>query len=141
MIALAEYNKDPINLEGQKTTLEDLFNAWVENKSNNLSHTTQKQYKSSFNNLTSIKDMKYKEIKTYHMQGCINEAKPSMRGVVKNLLYNLDRYALELDIVTRTYSQLIVIDRDYEAKRERKPFTEDEIKLLWDNIDTDYVDP
>lgn len=140
LIALAEYNKDPINLEGQKTTLEELFNSWVENKSHNLAHSTRMQYKSSFNNLASIKDMKYKDIKGPHMQGCIDNATPSMRGVIKNLLYNLDKYALELDIVTRTYSQHIIVKKDYEPKRERKPFTEYEIALLWDNINTDYVD-
>lgn len=84
--------------------------------------------------------MKYKEIRAYNMQNCINEAKPSVRNVVKNLLYNLDKYALELDIITRTYSQLIVIDNNYEAKRERRPFTEDEIRTLWDHVDVKYVD-
>lgn len=140
MIALAEYNKEPINLEGQKITVEQLFEMWVENKSSNYALKSQKLYKSAYSKLNKIQGVKYKDLRLYHMQDCVSNVKPSMQSCVKNVFNLLDKYALELDIVTRTYSQLIVINNNYEAKRERKPFNEDEIKLLWDYVDVKYVD-
>lgn len=104
---------------------------WVKNKSSILGARTLKNYKSAYKKLNSIKDIKYKDLRVYHIQECINNETPYTQSCVKNILHSLDKYALELDIVTRTYSQLLELNNNNcEPKKQRKPFTEEEIKLL-----------
>lgn len=75
--------------------------------------------------------MKYKEIKAYHMQDCIDSCNSSYatQRAIKNLFRHMDRFAIELDAINRMYHELLTIAPTPESKK--KPFTEDEINKLW----------
>ncbi|WP_435082293.1 hypothetical protein [Ohessyouella blattaphilus] len=55
-------------------------------------------------------------------------------------------YALEFELVDRNFARIFTISKDIiedigETKRSHIPFTEKEIKLLWDNVNKiKYVD-
>lgn len=50
------------------------------------------------------------------------------------------KYALENDIVTKDYSKFVDLGKNTD-KSTRKPFTDEEIKLLWDNLGRmDFID-
>lgn len=60
------------------------------------------------------------------------------QGAIKNLWGHLDRFALELDIITRCYSDLLTTDPIPETSRNR--FSDDEINCLWNHQNEPWVD-
>lgn len=140
MIALAEYNKNPWDVDGSKITLAELFKSWCEKKLPKLGAASQRSLKAAYNHTKPLWDMKYKDIKSFHMQDCIDNCGKSyaVQGTIKNLFGHLDKYALEIDLVTRTYSQLITAAPIPETSRT--PFTDEEIQTLWKHKDKPWVD-
>lgn len=53
--------------------------------------------------------MPYKNIKAYEMQYCIDNCKLSCqtKSNIKNLWVHLDKFAMELDIISKCYSTLL----------------------------------
>jgi integrase len=62
----------------------------------------------------------------------------SSKSSIKNLFNHLDKFAFELDIINKMYSQIVVIPPPPET--ERIPFTEEEIDKLWEIQDEPWVD-
>lgn len=137
-ILLAEYNKDPWDVEGVKITLGELFNLWMEKKWIKLGTSNQNSLKSAYNHIKSLSDMKYVEIKAYHMQDCIDNCGKgySTQGAIKNLWGHLDKFALELDITSKGYSDLLTSDAIPDTNRDR--FSDAEITTVWEAY-YDYV--
>lgn len=130
-ILLAEYNKNPWDVDRIKITLQELFDLWVEKKSPKLGVSNRNSLKSAYNYINKLSKMKYREIKSYHMQDCIDSCGKgySTQGAIKNLWGHLDRFSLELDIITRCYSDLLTSDPIPATSRNR--FSDEEIKRIW----------
>ena len=140
MIALAEFNKNPWDIDGNKITLEEHFNNWVEKKLSKLGKSTQSAMKSAFKHMKVLHHMKYKDIKSFHMQDVIDNCGKSYatQAQIKSLFGHLDNFALEVDIINKAYSQLITAESVPETEKE--PFTDEEIKTLWMHQDDPWVD-
>lgn len=140
LAALAKYNTNPWDLDAGKVTLQELFNLWVEKRSIKLSHSNARGLKAAYGHCQKLADKPYKSIKAYEMQDCIDNCgySYSTQGAIKNLWGHLDRFALELDVITTQYSPLLTSDPAPDSNRV--PFTEDEIALLWQNADSFGVD-
>ena len=140
MIALAAYNKAPWDIDTAKTTFKELFELWKEKKAFKLGKKNQESMFSAYHHCKSVHGMKYQDIKSYHMQECIDNCGRgySTQRNIKNLLNHLDKFALELDLVSRTYSNLLVTEKAPES--DKKPFTEEEIKKVWQMAETPWVD-
>lgn len=128
---LAAYNKNPWDVDRAKITLQELFDLWLDKKAPKLGKSNQSSLKSAYNHIKKYSSMKYKEIRSYHMQECIDFCGKSYstQGAIKNLWGHLDRFALELDVITRMYSELLTSDPIPQTSRER--FTDAEIKKVW----------
>ena len=72
LIALAEYNRCPYDVDIQKTTLSELFKLWIEKKYHKLGKSNQNRLKMGFKHCSVLHSMKYREIKAYHMQEVID---------------------------------------------------------------------
>lgn len=140
LIALAQYNKDPWDIDREKTTLAELFRLWSEKKAPKLGACNRQSLKGAFNHCASLSGMKYKEIKAFHMQDVIDGCGYgySTQGAIKNLFGHLDRFALELDIINRCYSDLITSAPVPETSKQ--PFTDEEVDRLWQIQDDEWVD-
>lgn len=140
LIALAEYNKNPYNVDAVKITVKELFEKWVQVKLPKLGTSNQHSLKSAFNHLKPIWEMKYREVRSFNMQEIIDNCGKgySTQGAIKALFHHLDRFALELDIINKAYSDLITSDPIPETTK--KPFTEDEIQALWKIKDEPFAD-
>ena len=140
MIALAEYNKTPWDIDAEKTTLEDLYNQWLEMKSHKLGESSQRSLKSAYKHTRVLHSMKYKDIKSFHMQDCIDNCGrgASTQAIIKNLFWHLDRFALELDIINKSYVQLTTSETIPESTKT--PFTDEEIAILWQHQNEPWVD-
>lgn len=140
MIALAEYNKNPWDVDGSKMTFEKVYEAWLEKKFPKLGVANQKSLKSAYNHTAALRNMKYKDIKSFHMQDCIDNCGKSyaVQSSIKNLFSHLDKFALEIDLVNKGYSQLVNIAPTPETTKE--PFTDEEIEILWNRQNEPWVD-
>ncbi|GHU37147.1 hypothetical protein FACS1894105_08720 [Clostridia bacterium] len=140
LIALAQYNNSPWNVSQEKTTLEELFKLWEEKKGIKLGHCNLLSLKSAFKHCANLNKMKYKEIRAYQMQECIDTCNRgySTQAAIKNLFGHLDKFALELDLINRCYSDLVTSASVPETTKE--PFTEEEISRLWKISNEPWVD-
>lgn len=140
MILLAEYNKTPWNLDAEKTTLEEVFELFHDKKMTKMGKSAKNSLKTAFKHCSKISQMKYKDIKSFHMQDIIDSCGRgySTQGSIKNLFGHLDRFALELDVIDKSYSLLIRADPIPETKR--RPFTNEAIELVWSIKNEPWVD-
>jgi len=128
---LAEYNKNPWDVDRAKITLQELFDLWLQKKAPRLGTSNRNSLKSAFNHISKLASMRYKDIKSYHMQETIDFCGKgySTQGAIKNLWGHLDRFAMELDVISRCYSDLLTSEPIPQTSRER--FSDDEIKRVW----------
>jgi integrase len=140
MIALAQYNNDPWDVDKEKTTFEELFKLWLEKKAIKLGTSNQLSLKGAYKHCSPLYKMKYKAIRAYNMQECIDQCGHgySTQAAIKNLFGHLDRFALELDLVNRCYSDLLTSESTPETSK--LPFTDEEVDALWEISDVPWVD-
>lgn len=136
MVLLAKYNEHPWQIDRQTITFNELYQKWLETKAPLLGASNVKRMKAAFLHCQHVYGMKYINIKSFHMQTCINECTRSRetKMAMKNLFNHLDHYAFELDIIDKMYSQLTKVT-DEVQETNRTPFTEDQIKILWQHTD------
>ena len=140
LIALAVYNNDPYDIDLAKITMKDLFDRWAAREFKKMPKKTVNIHRTSIKYCASLHNVPYKKIKAHHMQETIDNCGLgyATQGSIKSLWGNLDLYAMELDIISKKYSDLI-----HSAPVPpscKKPFTEEEINRLWDHVDDPYVD-
>ena len=138
-ILLAQYNNNPWNVDREKVTLALLFQHWSEIKLPKLGKANQGQLKSAYTHMSKCYGMKYRNIKAYQMQETIDDCErgASTKASIKNLWGHLDRFAFELDIIDKMYSQLTTCPAAEESKRT--PFTAEQIDALWKIKDEPWV--
>ena len=131
-LILAQYNNDPWDIDRVKITLDELFELWKEKKMNKLATNTASVMKSSYKHIKKLGNMRYKEIKAYHMQDTIDHCGKSyaVQGAIKTLWWHLDKLAKEMDISHNGYSDLLTSAPVPETSRTR--FTDEEIKNIWE---------
>lgn len=140
MILLAQYNNDPWDIEADKITLQELFDLWEEKRAVKLGTSNRSSLKSAYKHCSKLGKVKYKQIKSYQMQDCIDSCGCgySTQGAIKNLWGHLDRFALELDIISKRCSDLLTSDPIPETTKEI--FTDQEVARLWENQNFPWVD-
>lgn len=135
-ILLAQYNNNPWNIKRDKVTLVELYQQWSKVKLPKLGASLQNSLKSAFNHCSKYYGLKYRAIRAYQMQDCIDNCGCgySTQGAIKNLWGHLDRFAFECDIIEKMYSTLTTAPPIPETSRT--PFTPEQIAALW-NIQSD----
>ena len=155
--ALVEYNKNPYDLNPAMTTKE-LYEKWTDFYFKTLSSDSSKRtIMSCWSYCSQIYDMRAKDIRARHIKGCMDNGMANIKGVMKKPTANMKMrmksmfnlmldYALEYEIVDKNYARTFnvsddIINENKEAKRGHMPFTDEEMKILWNNVDTvKYVD-
>ena len=139
-IMLAEYNRDPWDVDRAKITLQQLFDLWKEKKAPKLGESNRSSLCSAFKHCSAYVNKPYKQLRSYQMQETIDGCGKgySTQAAIKNLWGHLDRFALEMDIINRCFSELLTSDPIPETSR--LPFTNDEIKTVWEHQSDPWVD-
>jgi len=140
LILLAQYNNDPWDVDKEKTTFEELFKLWEEKKMPKLGKSNQSSLKSAYKHCSKLFKMKYKAIRAYNMQECVDNCGKgySTQAAIKNLFGHLDDFALELDVIKTRYSELVTSAPIPETSKT--PFTDEEIAALWNISGEPWVD-
>ena len=140
--ALARYNENPYDMDAQKMTFSDVYDAWSEEKFKTVGDSSITAYTACYKYSEALHDTIFMDIKSKHMQDVITNSKKnySMRKKIKGLFNQMYRYAMENDIVFKDYSKYVDIGKK-ESKSSRTPFTKAEIKRLFEVVDkVEYVD-
>lgn len=143
MIALSDYNSSPYDITRDKITFEEVYEKWSKEHFAKVGDSAIENYSNAFRKYCkSLYKMRFKDIRLTHLQGVIDDcgmAYPT-RKVILALLNQLSKFALKNDIVDKTYSQFIEVGVN-EGKSNRKPFTQEEIDKLFENVDKmEFVD-
>lgn len=140
MIALAEYNHNPFDIDLSKITMKELFEKWSTRDFGKMSRSSKASHQSAFKHAELLHNIPYKKIKAYQMQEIIDNCGfgYSTQGAIKNLFGKLDKYAMELDIITKCYSTLISAAPALPSSKI--PFTEDEVQSIWRIAEQECVD-
>lgn len=138
-IILGQYNNNPWNIDRNKVTLVELYSRWEKIKLPKLGESLQKVLKSAFKHCSKYYGLKYRNIRAYQMQDCIDNCGCgySTQGAIKNLWGHLDRFAFECDIIEKMYSTITTAPPIPETNRE--PFTAEQVATLWQIKDDPWV--
>ncbi len=140
LILLAQYNDNPWEVDREKVTLAALYQRWLKIKAPKLGTSIQGCLKAAYKHCSKYYGVKYRALKAYQMQDCIDNCglSYSTQAAIKNLFGHLDRFAFELDIIDKMYSQLTTAPPIPDTKRE--PFTPEQIDALWKISNQEWVD-
>ncbi len=161
--ALAEYNKSPYDLDTRAMTFEDVYRVWSENYFSTLkSISSERTVKSAYNYSSGLYKMKMRDIRTFHLKECMDKgfvipttgkdkgkkryATANTKSRMKSMYNLMFDYAMEHEIVDKNYARMFNLDEDIitqkaKDKKPTIPFNNDELKLLWDNVDkVQFVD-
>ena len=138
-ILLAGYNNNPWEINREKVTLSVLYQRWAEIKLPKLGASNQRSLRSAFKHCSKYYGVKYRSMKSYQMQDCIDNCGCgySTQWSIKNLFGHLDRFAFEIDLIDKMYSQITTAPPIPETTRE--PFSQEQINALWKIKDEPWV--
>lgn len=136
MMALAEYNSNPYDLSSGKITFKEIYERFKKERFPKISDSNQSGYRMAFNRSESLHNLRFIEIRKAHMQAVIDNCDKShgTKRKIKVLFNQLFKYAMENDLTHKDYSRFVELPRD-NTKSTRKPFSMDEINILWENVD------
>lgn len=136
MIALAEYNKNPYDLDVGKVTFQEVYQGFSTEKYPKISKSNINGYKAAYRVCKSLYSLRFAEIKKNNLQTVIDTCGknyPTLRKI--RVFFNqIYKYAMENDIVSKDYSKFIDINHHQKEDSNRKPFSKTEIKKLWDDV-------
>ena len=139
MIALAEYNKNPYDVDKRNTTFGQIYDILYEERFSKMKKQAKSSYVTSFKKCDAIKNIRMPELRKNHMQRIVDEYSHLSKSTQSNILalfHAVYKFALENDICEKDYSQFV--EPTSEKKTEKKvPFTREEVQTLWDNLDND----
>ena len=142
MIALAEYNRQPFDLDSRDITFGQIYEQLKKEKFDLMKPSARRSYLNSFAKCDSIKDMRMIDIKKHHMQRILDfyadMSRPTLSNIV-NLFHAVFRYAMENDLIEKDYSQFVTI-KSNATPREKNPLTLEEITILWKNAEKKNID-
>lgn len=122
--ALADYNRNPYDLDGLQVTFDECF------QHVQFTEATYKNYLNAYKYLKDVSDKPIKAIKPAQLQDCINLCTDSQQPLVKTICKRVYNYAMMHEYTERDLSQLLTA-HSQEVQMEREVFTHDEIEELW----------
>lgn len=142
LLALAKYNDNPYMIDRDTITFEEVFELWKAKKFDGAGTSTVNGYNAAYKNSPSLHKMKFKDIKTMHLEDAISKCTlghGSLRKM-KILYQQLYAYAMANDIINKDYSDYVKLGED-TSNPDRQPFSKAEIDLLFEIEPTlPYVD-
>jgi len=118
--------------------LKELYEEWSVSKYEYISRSTIDNYKAGWKHLSKYGNIKFKELRTTHMQsvidGCFRSGMSrSTLEKIKIVASMLYQYAMQNDIVNKNYAEFLKLPK--VEKEEKLAFSELEIKKMESNVD------
>lgn len=137
LACLAEFYKSPFNVSGRKTTFKELYDEWIVD--HDVTKKTLNIYNSTFRKLESIHNTPVIDLRASHIQPIIKKNPYSTAKLMKLITGIVCREAIKKEIIQKDISTLLDLPQKKE-KKEKMPFTNEEIELLWNKEGEKYAD-
>lgn len=138
MMALAEYNRNPYDLDAGKVTFRQVYDRFSEDKYPKLSSSNLHGYKAAYNVCGPLMDIRFADIKKSHLQAVVDgcgKNYPTLRKL-RVFFHQIFRYAMENDVISKDYSKFIEIAHHKTTDdNKRLPFSTAEVNRLWQNVE------
>lgn len=138
IMALADYNRNPYDLDAGKVTFGEVYERFSNERYPKLSKSNLHGYKAAYNVCGSLLDIRFADIKKSHLQAVVDgcgKNYPTLRKL-RVLLHQIFRYAMENDVISKDYSKFIEIAHHKTTDdNKRVPFAASEVRNLWQNVD------
>ncbi len=130
------YHTNPLLIDNKTVTFSEIYDIWSKEKFKNLSSSSIDGYVNAYNYCKELWDIPFEQIKLKALQDIVNKAdgKLATQKKIKGLMGLLYDYGIANDIVLKKYSDYIILSEQKE-KTIRITFSEEEIDLLWENVD------
>ena len=159
--ALANYNENPYDLDADRITFSECYEKWTEEYFKRIAPSAVRTVVSAYQYCSILYDMRMKDIRTYHLKGCIDDgyvipnkgknkdkkqfASANTKSRMKSMFNLLFDYAVEHEIATTNYARNFNLDKDVLDEKEKNkkdivPFSDKEIESLWVNKDFGFTD-
>jgi integrase len=154
--ALIEYNKNPYDLK-PSITVKELYEKWSQEYFKTLKNDSSiRATKSAWLYCSSLHDTNVMDLRGRHIKQCMEEAFIVVRGEerkasaitqkkIKSIFNMMLDYAIEYEIIDRNYSRNFRLNEGVSkeaatTKKDHMEYTDDEVKMLWDNLEFPFVD-
>lgn len=141
MLALAQYNAKPYDIELAKSTFAEIYEAWSKLSFPQMGKSLVSSHKAAYGHCSALYEKPYKSIRKYDFQTVINGCTRaySTRNNIRNLFVQLDKFAFDNDIIDKCYSSNLTIG-EREPTATRTVFTDEEVRTLWQHRGDPCVD-
>lgn len=150
LIALAEYNKNPYSISDREMTFSQLYERFYKNKyeysGKTYSRSSMDCTKSAYKHCGILYNLTYSKLRTDDFRCTLSQTndngKPlshALQEHIKNLFTQMDRYALQNDIIEKGYASYAAITVE-EDDQPGVPFTPEELVKLWQHQYDPWVD-
>lgn len=134
---LTEWNKKPIESELSALTFAEVYERFMAEKFDGtkpLTKATIYSYRAPYNHCGTLYPLRYSDIRQEHFMSVLKACplKHASLEFILNLFKQMDKYALQHDIIQKGYAQFCFIPIQ-EDDEHGQPFTEKELSILWAN--------
>lgn len=154
--ALVAYKDCPYDLTTKNMTFKELYEIWSEEYFKKLTGvSSERTVISAYNYSSTLYNMKMRDIRVYHLQECMENAfviptqgkekgkrryaSAGTKARMKSMFNLMFDFAYARDVVDKNYARAFDVGKEiriqqYKDKRKNIPFSNEEIEILWSNI-------
>ena len=134
---LEKYHVSPFDIDESRTTFEDIYKKWYQwkFKDKDLSYKSEVRYSNAYRYYSSIKDLPFIDINILMIQDIIDKCDKGYhtKSDIKSLFCQLYEYSKVLNLPVKPISTKYLKIGTFKKSTLHKPFTEEEIDILWNN--------
>lgn len=141
-LALANHHKNPLGLDTEKLTFQDVYERWSDEHFPNISDSNAKGYKAAFLLCQPIANKRFVDVRLDDLQYVADHSgknAPTLRKY-KALISMVFKYATVHDIISKDADKTEFVNIKKAGNPnalKREPFSSDEIERLWNAKGTD----
>ena len=134
--ALTKYHETPYNIDASHTTFKEVYEKWRPSCEN----TDIKAIEVSYRHFAPLYNKVFSELRTADYEAVMAKYSANAQKKMRSLASNLYKYALRYDLAEKNYAGQAECSK-IETKRDRVPFTNDEVRILWNHVgESVYID-
>lgn len=140
MIALAEYNKNPVDLTNKNITFEEVYRLYYEDKyvksKKKLSKASETSTRTAFNNCKAIHDRRFLDLRHSDLQQVIDDCplRHASLELILTLFKGMYAFAMKEDITQRNHSEFVKINIEDDDEHGVR-FTDASVTSLFDHAE------
>ena len=144
---LSDYNTfkgtDDKHPETHKLTFKEVyeqFYAWKFPEGTKASYSSMESYRTAYSNCKTLYNHTFEDLKAPDLQDVIDKCalKKQSRTIILTLFKQMYRYAIYSEIVTENKALYVKVNADDDTEHGT-PFSERELRILWNNADDPEV--